>query len=231
RLLIFLLLYKDDIRCVRYLELLKKIKPELAEEISVFAVGAREYGIDIGEGGITVKGPLDDLPNTKSNDLIKEAFNFCQIGQYEKGSVLLKERLADKTITHEEKAVLNYALGLSFLYKPYINLDGKELFNNSQGLDYLKEAIKLCPNINEFRRGLIFAYIELEKYPEALEEIKVLLERKPDDKYALYSQGYIYFSTKEWGKAVESWGKLRNIDNILFALIQYEYEQAKQSMK
>lgn len=218
--LIFLYLLKEDVKAIDYLKVLQAMRPQYVAEIYRQVFLSRFYGIEETEDGLTITIPLCELElsDDKFSQYVQRADSYLEKGEYGKAILVYKEFVDEETFPKKQIAAACYTIGTLYT----------KLNNRSEGIKYIKRAIDLYPDEIFFKMGLIDAYRSTMNYSRGLQEIEKLLEVNPNDKFALFYGGVLYFESQKWDKAIESWDKLKQVDKILFALTENEYDKAKQ---
>ena len=216
--LILLYLYKNDIKSVQRFWELKHVDRQLAESFFPEIFNARIYGIKEINGGLLVAHYFVDGSTKRTLEVAKNAEFFITGGDYAQAVSLYKEFLSKDDLTSKEKALINDTIG---------NLYCKYLKDPQNALLFLKQAVALDTEELAYRISLIDVYRMLQQYDNALDEVNKILASDAKSKYGLYMQGVIYFKKADWTNAFKSWDKLKQVDNILFGLIEESYNKAK----
>lgn len=217
--LIVLYLFKNDLKAAKYFKKLTNISSRAAFAIAPHIFNARTYGINELEDGfvIVIVVPFVDLPKGKVRDKFLKADSFINAKEYIKGIESYQEIIDTENLLPEEKAVIMYTIGMIYM---------TGMGETHKSLHYLKQAIEAYPNERNFWVGLIDAYRSIGNNDAVLEELENFLKIFPSDKYGLYFRGLAYFKLQKYYEAVKSWAKLKEIDEILFALVEDYYNHA-----
>lgn len=221
--LIFLCLFKNDVKAVKYFRILSEVDSKTAESLYPMIFNARIYGISETDGGLQVL--ITFLGEKETRNIIddaKMADSFLENREYGKAIDIYKNSITRKDITDKERAVAYYTIGTIYLYN--MNMAG-------EGVEYIKKAIQINPNENKFRAGLIDGYFLRKDYSKAIEVTKNILKTYPSSKYALYMDGVVNFKMGKWGEAIVDWDRLKKVDEIMFAFLENEYNQAHEEYK
>lgn len=208
---ILIYLLKNDESAIDYFRILKKTNIPSAEAMKKNMMRARFFGIQEVDGGFDIVMSMNEPVHKEIMPYIQKADTFIAQSQYEEAINTYKESLKEK-----ETAVAHYAIGKIY-----------ELLNKSQeAITHLDKAVQLKPNDNLLRLELINVYGLYRDSLNALKETKKLLEKEPLNKIGLFYQGQIYFRSNQYKEAKENWDKLKQVDKILFGLIEDDYEEA-----
>ncbi len=218
--LIFIYVFRDDVKAVAYLKQLKAIDPQAGRSLANQVFHARIWGLKEEDGGFESQHTFIDQREASSKffETMEKADALVKSGKYEQAISIYSEFSKRETLTPNEKAYVFYTIGT--LYSTKLN-------QPLEALPFLRQAIDLDPEELYYRMSLLEIYSQLQLGSKALEEINKLLKIDPHNKIGLFFEGGLYFEKRNWPKAIESWLKLRNIDHILFALIEEEYNKAK----
>lgn len=217
--LIFIHLLKDDVKAVEYFKKLYSIDSSLANALFKHIFYSRMFGFEETEDGLETKKILTMIKGEWSDDVFR-ADSLYGEGKH-KESVDEYKKILNKNLPFEVKAAIYNAIG-NILF---------ELNRPEDALSYLEKAIDLNPNEFALRIGLVDAYRSMGDFSRALEETEKILKLDQNNKYGLYVKGSLYFKMAQWQDAVSNWDKLKEVDKILFAMINDYYRDAKEKLK
>jgi len=80
-------------------------------------------------------------------------------------------------------------------------------------LQVLREGIEEYPSDRFFFASLVDYYLKDNKLDDAMQVTKEVLDKYPENAYALYVKGYLYQSMQEYNKAIETYQQVVSIDN------------------
>jgi len=191
--------------------------PEYLEYAIIYS---RYFGkIQKVKGGIQIGFEIEYLPprdkNKKLWSYFDRAIDYKNKGMYEEAIEEYKKSLKVK-----ETIFANYELGT--LYIRYGDC------NN--GLRYLTKARDLANDRGILYGALAMAYCACDKNDEAIQLLESFLQRNPRDIYVLYTLGEILFESGNWNKVVEIYEKLKDVDGIIFGLVEDKYGEAKSQL-
>ncbi len=130
-----------------------------------------------------------------------------------------------KSITIKETAVANILLGDLYL---------KKYKDCQSALKYFKKAQELAVDRVEtqiFHIVLAQAYDLCGKRGEAENTLRQFLEKYPHNPLALYYLADHFFKKGYWADALKVYNQLKNVDKIIFALIEDDYKKAEKEVK
>lgn len=221
--LVFIYLFKDDPRAAEHVKRLFAVDPEAAGRLYQHVFYARIFGLEEAPGGFETRKKLAAIPQDAAlAGKMRDAEAFISKRMYAEAIEAYKKILSSAGIAVELQAAIHNAIGNIYLY---------ELKDSRQGIPYFEKAVALNPDELALRMGLIDAYRMLEDYQKALEEDKKILAADPLNKYGLYVAGSVYFKLRRFGEAISNWEKLRDVDRILFGLVEEAYISAHEEAR
>ena len=215
--LIFIYLFKNDIRSAEHLKTLSLIDPTLSANLAKGFFNARIYGLKETAGGLEVFVPLVETSSEKLTEALKDADSLLEQKQYQPAIDAYKKISVGPDINRKEKSFILMIVGT--IYFQHLNDIESAIIN-------LNQSVALNPDEKYARICLIDVYRTNQDYPAALAELDKMLAKDPQDKYALYFKGAVSFKAGGWKEAVKNWGNLKRVDPLLFALVQDMYLQA-----
>lgn len=143
----------------------------------------------------TFSDPFMAELNFESTDTMKYDAYYILGNAYEQLKDTAKVIPAYEQAVNSETYGKNACFGLMQIYK--------NRGQNDKWLEYCELGVKKFPNEPVFSKVLLGNYIENKRWDDALKIADLLIKNEPDDEWAYYNKGLIYFESNRAKEAYE----------------------------
>ena len=199
------LLKSKDIQGVNY-----------SQNLRLMVLYSRIFGATTGkQGGIEYSMPFERFDKKELPKELLEYFDRARKSDALKAIEILKDSLKIK-----ETAAAHHDLGAIYF----------KLGNCQEAVAHLQKSKELNIESNLSYLALSEAYFHCNRNQEGFDILKEFLQNHPDDILVTYVLSDRYIALKDYESSVKMLEKLRDLDKVIFSLIEDEYKIAKEKV-
>ncbi|MBM3248509.1 MAG: tetratricopeptide repeat protein [Candidatus Omnitrophica bacterium] len=185
---------------------------------------SRYFGVDASKGAVDFKIELDDYPSQLSEEKRKALLShFERANEYKRSASGYSKSIKEykKSLGVYETAAANF--GLAMVYE--------KMGEYENMTSHLERAKDISPDKAILWTSVSDVYFSYGKADKAIDTLKEFLEKHPRDALVLYELGTILFENKDWAEALQIYDRLKDVDSIIFGLVEENYKEAEKTLK